>query len=225
MDHAAAMMLRLQVGAGGKEVLRRQLEGTHGSVTDEQLEDVWAILTDRDGPPIELSVAGHVGHMIELSEELVKYLVGRPWVLVKFGRRSLLTSDDPVGLVDDPDDEPFMGVGFMTARGITFPLTRKLGLLMANLELLIEANIPVERVHEGGFDTVEFESTKFEKFFNQHTVHAASRWIFHHPDDARFVPDDLPDEKPYSMQMGGADVDFTGESWFAPATGGPSEGA
>ena len=30
-------------------------------------------------------------------------------------------------------------------------------------------------------------------FFNNHTIANARRWIFHHPDDAALLPDDLAD--------------------------------
>lgn len=214
MDHAAAMITRLQVGAGGKAALRRQLEEGGREVPDDLVERVWKLSTRPEGPPIKRPVGEHLEQMIELSEELLKYIVGRPWTLVRFDRRSLITSDDPVALVSSPDADPWAGVGFMTAWGITLPLTRKLGLLMSSIEPLIDANVPVELVHNGKADAVQSGTTKMERFFNLQTAVGASEWLFHHPDDQRFVPEPLPSARPHAMEMSGLDREFSGEPWF-----------
>ena len=129
MDHVARQLLRLQVGAGGKSGLRRELQRQGRDVTDDLVERVWSQATRPEGPPFQRSQAEHIQQMIELADELLKYIAGRPWSLVRFDRRSLITSDSPVGLVPDPKTEPWHGVGYLTAWGVTFPLTRKLGIL------------------------------------------------------------------------------------------------
>jgi hypothetical protein len=54
-----------------------------------------------------------------------------------------------VSLIGNPQDEAWKGVGFMTAWGITFPLTRKLGLLMNDPMVTIEGlGIEDSRVQE-----------------------------------------------------------------------------
>lgn len=215
MNHIARQMLRLEVGAGGKPGLRRRLERRGGEVTDELVETLWQQATRPEGPPIERPTVEHIKQMIELAGELHKYIVGRPWTLVKFDRRSLITSDSPVGLVPDPQDEPEAGVGYMTAWGITFPVTRKLGLLMSSPEPLMELKIPVERVHAGAADTTQPGTTQLERFFNQQTVANASEWLFHHPEDEAFVPEQLPEPNPVTVAMSGLGRDFDGEPWFA----------
>lgn len=152
--------------------------------------------------------------MIELSRQIHRYVVGRPWTLVQFNRRSLITSDAPVGLVQNEEDEPWMGVGYKTAWGITFPLTRKLGLLMSSPEPIIESGNPVERVHDGAFDAIIPGTTRLESFFNEHTVANASECLFHHPNDGKFVPELLPEPRRVTISMSGMDYDFDGEPWF-----------
>ncbi|WP_456598819.1 DUF4238 domain-containing protein [Blastococcus sp. SYSU DS0616] len=215
MDHITRQVLRLEVGAGGKPGLRRRLEQRGSEVTDELVETLWKQATRPEGPPIERPNVEHIKQMIELADELHKYIVGRPWTLVQFVRRSLITSDAPVGLVPDPQDEPWAGVGYMTAWGITFPLTRKLGLLMGSPEPLIELDIPVQRTHEGATDTTRAGTTQLERFFNHHTVMNASEWLFHHPEDREFVPEQLPEPSPVNVDMSGMDHVFDGEPWFA----------
>lgn len=219
-DKAAAMILRLQIGAGGKSGLRKTLEERGQEVTEGLVEQLWAMSTRPEGPPIKRPVAQHLEQMIDLTDDLLKFIVGRPWTLVRFERRSLITSDDPVALVAYPTAEPWEGVGFMTAWGVTYPLTRKLGLLMSSIEPLIDANVAVERVHEGRADMEQTGSTAMERFFNLQTAFGASQWLFHHPEDERYVPDQLPDARPYSFEMSGADREFTGEPWFNASTEG-----
>jgi hypothetical protein len=78
---------------------------------------------------------GHINQMLELTPKLARYFLFRPWVLYRFSARSLLTCDTPVSLVPHLNGPmadavaPEEGVGLMTAWGITFPLTRKIGLL------------------------------------------------------------------------------------------------
>jgi hypothetical protein len=214
MDHIARQMLRLKIGAGGKPGLRQRLEQQGSEVTDELVETFWQQVTRPEGPPIERPKIEHIKQMIELAGELHKYIVGRPWTLVQFDRRSLITSDAPVGLVRDAQDELRMGVGYMTAWGITFPLTRKLGLLMSSPQPLIELKIPVEQTHQGAADRKQLGTTQLERFFNHHTVVNASEWLFHHPDDEKFVPEQLPEPTRVTVAMSGIGRDFDGEPWF-----------
>jgi hypothetical protein len=217
-DHIARQMLRLQVGMGGKAGIRQELANLGYEVTDGLVETLWKEATRPEGPPIQRPNIEHITQMLELAEALLKYIVGRPWLLVRFDRRSLITSDAPVGLVRNAKDAPGYGVGYMTAWGITFPLSRKLGLLLADPELLIDLQIPVEEAHHGRADTVKVGTTELERFFNGYTVANASEWLFHHPDDEKFVPRELPEPTPVTIAMSGMGREFDGEPWFGPAS-------
>lgn len=212
------MMTRLEIGAGGKQGLRTRLEERGHDACADEVERLWAVATQPQGPPVSRPVSEHLEEMFKLADELLKYLVGRPWTLVEFDRRSIITCDDPVVLVRHPAAEPSEGVGFMTAWSITYPLSRKLGLLMSSIEPVIEAGVPAESVRAGRADMTEQGTTKLEKFFNAQTATGASEWLFHHPDDSQFVPSPLPGPRPHSVETRGLSGEFTGEPWFAASS-------
>lgn len=102
----------------------------------------------------------------------------------------------------------------MTAWGVTFPLTRKLGLIMSDPMPVIESGAKVEITRAGRLDHVQAGTVKLQRFFNDLTLSSAGYWIYHHPDDADVVPADLPDPRPVTMSMSGAEYEFTGEPTF-----------
>ncbi|SCK09390.1 hypothetical protein H181DRAFT_00461 [Streptomyces sp. WMMB 714] len=103
----------------------------------------------------------------------------------------------------------------MTAWGITYPLTRKLGLLLSDPMVFADA-IPVEAVRAGKCDLVKSGTTALEKFFNRITVASASQWLYHHPEDRGFMPEELPAPKPVTLHMSGGPEEFSGEPIFNP---------
>lgn len=215
MEFIAAQFARLEVGHGGRANVANWVRANYGvSIDDEQAEEMWKQATQPGGPPIRIRPEAHIEQMGHLVDELFPYLAGRPWTLVRFVRRSLVTSDTPVGLVPHPDDEPWSGVGFMTAWAITLPLTRKLGLLMSDPMPVIEAGVKVEVTRAGKLDRAQTGTVKLERMFNDVTIRSASQWLYHHPDDASVVPTELPDASPVSMGMSGGDDVFSGEPTF-----------
>jgi hypothetical protein len=97
-------------------------------------------------------------------------------------------------------------------------LSRKPGVVMSSIEPMIEANVPVEFVHDGRADMVQAGTTRMERFFNLQATFGASQWLVHHPDDERFVPDPLPGVRPHPMEMSGLNEEFTGEPWFSSSS-------
>lgn len=194
MGYLAASMTRLEVQVTGRGNIQQWVRQRYGvEVDDDEAEEVWQEATQPGGPPITVSPEEHIAHLVQTAAELLPMILGRPWSLVRFQRRSLITSDSPVGLVPHPGDEPWQGVGFMTALAITFPLTRRLGLLMGDIRQLVEGNIPVELVRAGDGDGVEEGTTALEKLINNSTVHSASEYIYHHPEDGSTLPSPLPE--------------------------------
>lgn len=214
MAHVAAQMIRLEIGYGGRAGVKKWVKRNHGiSVTDEQAEELWQQATQPEGPPIRIPAIAHIEQIGKLVEELLPYISGRPWTLIRFDKRSLITSDTPVGLVPRPNAEPWSGVGFMTAWGITYPLTRKLGLLLSDPMVFIDHHVPVEDVRAGKMDGEKKGTTELEKFFNGSTVGSASKFLYHHPQDERFVPTVLPEPNPVTLRMSGPET-FSGEPLF-----------
>lgn len=194
IEYLAAQMTRLQVQVTGRDNVKQWVEKRYGvEVDDDEAETLWQQATQPSGPPITIAPIAHIEQIIDGAGGLLPYIVSRPWKLVRFKRRSLITCDSPVALVPDPNEEPWRGVGFAMAWGITFPLTRKLGLIMSSVEPLIEFDYPVQKVRAGDMDTVEAGTTATEKFINESTVGSASEFVYHHPDDEAFLPSPLPD--------------------------------
>ncbi|MCG2621778.1 DUF4238 domain-containing protein [Arthrobacter sp. I2-34] len=224
MEHLRAQFLRLEIGAGGRKNVGSWIKKNLGfDSSPEQEELLWAEATQPGGPPISFSNLSHIQHMLDTAESLTPYLATRPWSLVRFQRRSLVTSDAPVSLIRNPQDEAWAGVGFMTALGIAFPLTRKIGLLMSDPTVMLEGLEPDNpRVQEtrsavlrGEFDRIQTGTTAMEKLFNEHSAHSAREYVFHHPEDEMFVPDELPEPNLINMRASGlVDADFDGKPWF-----------
>lgn len=206
LEYLAAQMTRLEVQVTGRDNVKLWVQKRYGvEVDDDEAEVVWQQATQAGGPPITLAPIAHIEQIVDSATQLLTYIVSRPWKLVRFSRRSLLTSDSPVGLVADPDNEPWRGVGFATAWGITFPLTRKLGLIMSDIKPMIEFAYPVERVCAGGLDSVEAGTTAMEKFINESTVRTASEYIYLHPEDEDFLPSPLPEPRLSNLSAQGLD--------------------
>lgn len=211
MEYVAAQMTRLEIGYGGRVGVKGWFKRNRGvSVTDEQAEALWQQATRPGGPPISMAPAAHVQQIVDFSQHLLPYFLGRPWILVRFEKRTLITCDVPIGLVPRPEDAPESGVGFMTAWGMTFPLSRKVGLLMSD-PMIIADVVSMADVSAGKFDHAQRGTTQLQKFFNEMTVRSASEWLYHHPDDKSSVPCDLPGPQPETMYTPGGPDAFSGE--------------
>lgn len=219
MAATTAQIARLEVGYGGRANVKDWVQRKFGrAVSDEQAERVWDEVMQQGGAAVTVSALTHIKQMILTAEQLLPYITGRPWGLHQFDRRSLVLSDTPVGLLPHADDgDDFgSGAGFKTAWGITVPLTRKVGLLMSD-PLGVEG-LEVEKVREGRYDRVQTGTTAMEKLFNENTILGAREWIYHHPDDARFLPDELPAPNPLSWEMIGDPIEFDGAPVFGGTT-------
>lgn len=159
---------------------------------------------------MEVAPIVHIQQMAEMTDHLMPYLAGRPWTLYRFDRRALLTSDCPVGLLPRPDQSPGLGTGFVSAWAITYPLTRRLGLIMSD-PMPFADFVSVERVWEGALDHAEVGTTMIEKTLNASTCSSASQWLYHHPSDSQFLPRDLPEPRPVKIKMVGGPGGFPPE--------------
>jgi hypothetical protein len=200
LDQISTTLLSKVISQLGADGIRDTLAKSGKPVTDDIVHRMLEQASQPDGVIAKTTSAGHINHMLELVPELVRYFVGRPWVLIRFSSRKLLTCDTPVALVPNPEfEDAYSGVGLMNAWGITVPLTREVGLLLADPMPLAEEDPqkPLEELLEdvvsGKLDHEQNPSTKMAQFFNNHTIGNARRWIFHHPDDAALLPDDLAD--------------------------------
>lgn len=224
IEHLQASMVRLEMGAGGRPHAKSWIKRNLGfEATDQEANRLWDQATQPGGPPIRFSNLKHIQHLLNTAEQITPYLAARPWSLIRFKTRSLITSDAPVSLVRNLSDDAWQGVGFATAWGITFPLTRKIGLLMSDPMVMVEQyDIDDPRVQEmraailrGDADRIQAGTAAMEKLFNEHTAEHAREYLYHHPDDGSYVPKNLHEPTLINAKVGGiADADFDGQPWF-----------
>ncbi|WP_300266121.1 DUF4238 domain-containing protein [Microbacterium sp.] len=215
LEHTAAQVIRMQVGAGGRGGVKDWPKRRYGAdVSDEQASRIWDEVMQPGGAQYKVSALTHIKHIVSAAQSLLPCIVGRPWSIHRFKQRSLITSDVPVNLVSHPDaddeDEdgaPWVSTGFLDAWGITFPLTRKVGLLMSD-PMVVADLVPVEHLRAGRGDMNQVGTAAMEKFFNENTASGAREWIYHHPDDVRFVPTQLPESDPLGVQVVGDPIEL-----------------
>jgi len=133
----------------------------------------------------------HAHQIATLAEEWMPQLMGRPWYLVQFTHRSLITSDSPVSSIRplDYDAGLWAGAPFAVANEVLYPVTRKLGLKMGSLP----PDLDQRRLTElGVLDQTGPGTAYLEKQFNRATTETATKHLFHHPSDAGFVPSEFP---------------------------------
>ncbi|MFJ3472172.1 DUF4238 domain-containing protein [Microbacterium maritypicum] len=162
---------------------------------------------------VTVSAASHAGQIGYLLPRLIRYVMGRPWALVRFARRGLITSDSPVSLVPDPSMPAHLRMGLMTARGFTFPLSRRTALMMSSPEPFIAAGRHIDEVASGAFDLARPGSTRDERAINLATALGARKRIYHHPDDDAFIPEVLPDPVDDTLSADDIYNDFD-EAWL-----------
>lgn len=211
------MAVRLEVGYGGRENVAKWVKSRlRTNITEEAAQALWDSVNKPADTKRKTAPEIHVHNMVHLLEQLWPYIMGRPWMLIRFTQRSLFTSDAPIGLVPSEEDleNPFGGVGFATAAGITVPLSRKMGLLLGD-PMNIADLVDFEFVASGKADYNIKGTAAFAHLFNDHTAGSASEWLFCHPDDAHLLPDPLPTQKLVSIQMHGLPETFEERSPFA----------
>lgn len=198
---------RLQTAANGPDALRDQLkELTSKEGVTLDFDEVW---NQRVGPDakVEATAADHMKQLVKELPEAIGYFAGRPWVLVPFTRKHLLTCDTPISLAPHPNHPPFMGVGLANAYRIVFPISRQFGLLMTVKD---EDHAVSPTLHEstakiwaGDADATVPGTAALANNFNTLAIANARTNIFHHPDDGHLVPDPLPQPRTQEMQADG----------------------
>jgi hypothetical protein len=94
-DHMAAIVRTRTAVAGIAHLKKVMTEGLRREVGDAELECEWADLTKPGGPNIELRASAHLRILRDLIEPTAQMFAGCGWMLYRFRRRALLTSDTP----------------------------------------------------------------------------------------------------------------------------------
>ena len=178
-NEIADMLLKLQVGVGGKPQIRRLMREHLGrEPTDAEVDQAWNGATDFDSYSIKAHRNEHLKIMLDLLPGTASMFYARGWTLIRFQRKALITCDNPVHLVPAPDHPRWSGIGLVTAAQIFVPLDRRMALLMGDTSDS-DKGVP--------------GTTAIAKRFNGALAWNSSHAIFHHPDDDPLIGIDLPD--------------------------------
>jgi hypothetical protein len=222
IEMVQSQITRLEIGVGGRKNVRRWIVENMGfEPTEEQESNVWAEATQPGGPPVTFTNLVHINQLMDMATKMMPLLASRPWILVRFSDQSLITCDSPVTLIADARQGPGYGVGFATAWGVCVPLSRHIGLLMGDPSVmndLFSSDDPTidllkAAIQRGEMDLVEAGSPEMESLFNDHTARNASEYLYHHPEDAAFVPERLHGPKLVNATMSGGDISFADAPW------------
>nr|WP_228498547.1 DUF4238 domain-containing protein [Plantibacter sp. VKM Ac-2876] len=164
--------------------------------------------------PALVSSAVHIQQITMLIPELVGHLLHRHWALVRFDEPSLITSDEPLTPIPNPQENHNEALGLENSWALLFPLARDLALVMFRSPLDLPGTPVGQRIVEGGFDYVRHGDLALRDVFNANTVMHAFRFVFLHPDDVHLVP---PNTIELSQMGGRTDFsDLSGDVGPAP---------
>ena len=184
--------LALQHARGAHK--RQALNEIAGTIASG-LEDGSGFDTAASDWPDKLKAA-HIKSMLNFEETGARFFL-RPWTLVRFVRKRLLSCDAPISLRPFPDAPAGSAVGIGTAGMILFPMSRTTGLVMSGR--LIETENEAREIASGQFDSVAAGSTAAANDLNNATIQNARNSIYHHPEDAALVPQHL--EEPQAQEV------------------------
>lgn len=196
MSQIGTDMLQLEIMMGGRARLREVLRKEGEPFDDESVDKEWvSLFTD----PVQVAVHAnhHLTYIADALPRLTALLLDRWWVLTRFERRCLATSDTPVAVIPNERDMAVgMGTGLGTADEIHLPFTRRACLTMA-LRSSLEADLA------GMPDREQAGSTQVALFSNSVTSRNARRFLFHHPADDPLAGLDLPPRREREIVQSG----------------------
>lgn len=169
-----ALVIQLMVSLSGKEALKKHIEVAEGElVSDERLEFEWDELTRYGGPRLKAGSEDHLSSISTLIEPTTKLVVDKPWTLLVYRRKRIITCDHPISILPDPDESPVRGVGFGNAAAYFLPLSRRHVLLIGGTQETSHAPLR--------------GNAAFANSANQWTAANARTAIYSHPDDADVI--------------------------------------
>ncbi|WP_424570820.1 DUF4238 domain-containing protein [Streptomyces sp. CH-036] len=186
-NEMADHIVKIMAAVSGKPHLRQRMEEEAGGpVSEEEVDRAWGQVIDFDGYAVEPDSVHHLDMMWGLIPQVAQLLMQRTWVLARFTRKTLITSDHPVVLVRSESAPPWMGQGVADAPIMYVPLDRRVGLIMY--------------LANGAPDNVAPPTVALAQEMNQRVAFNARSAVFHHPDDdLRGIR--LPDPRPHEVQI------------------------
>jgi hypothetical protein len=200
LNETMDQMVKLEIAVQGREGMRRALHEELDRVpSNDEVEESWKQMTDFASYKIRAS--NNNAHLEQMFKELPgisRTFLARSWTLVRFQRKTLLSSDTPICLLRGVDEAGWVGVGLLTAAHILVPLDRRTGLVMGDVPHDIES------AGYGSEDALLPASSLLSRWFNESIIENARQEIFCHPDDKHLVARPLP--KPRDFELSKIDL-------------------
>jgi hypothetical protein len=193
MKNLQTRMMERETRAVAERGASRWFEDRRLHVDGDAAKEAWDRTASAEEPPVVIDALYHAGRIASLAERVMPHFIGRRWKLVRFDYPSLVTSDAPVSL-DDVSDGEQGRYGLMTARTISYPLSRTRALLFGDT-VPVRARVELAAVRSGKFDSQVRGTADDQRYVNGRTVHNAARALFHHPADAAYIPVELPNPR------------------------------
>jgi hypothetical protein len=177
-DDLTNFVLKLAIVTGGRRAMRDALEQIEQrAVDDEDVDEAWALMTRFQDYKIQAHQNFHIETILRLLPPTAASFQARGWNIVRFTRKTLITTDAPVVPLNPPGSGHHGPVGLATAAGLLLPLDRHAALIMG-------------QPHATDEETPG--TAALARTFNQILAANAHRCVFHHPDDT-LNGIDLPD--------------------------------
>lgn len=200
---------KLEVGTSTTSELRVKL-GRAPETSDDQIETLRARML-ATAETFEVDHHNHLELMLESLEGTTNLVFfRRPWVLTKWTRQGLATSDTPVIL------GPSAAEGFFGGGGPSIGMASELLLPLGRRALLMMGELSSDREDYLGVSTA-----LIAKRVNRYTLMNARREAFHHPDDDPFSGLETPNRRNREMDTSDAQINALIAS-FAAQQGRPS---
>lgn len=199
---------KLEVGMSTTAQLRVRL-GRGSDISDDQIEMMRAEML-ATAETFDVDHHSHLELMLESLEGTTNLVFfRRPWVVTRWTRQALATSDTPV-ILGPSAVQGFYGGGpsIGTASELLLPLGRRALLMMGELGSNRE-------------DYLGVPTALIARRVNRYTLMNARREAFHHPDDDPFRGLELPDRRNREMDTSDAHINSLIAS-FAAQQGRPS---
>lgn len=193
IDDAMTAVALATLALNGRENLKSEIRKNFGVDYDEEsLDEIWHTIEDGTFR-VENHSKAHLVSIMENLPEMVHYISGRAWFLVKFSRKTLFTSDSPVVVGPALYGVP---AGLANAPEIMFPLNRATAIIMGHpSDYLVTEDDDTNDIHYGKYDVILPGNTLIHKQLTAHIIHNAKEYLYCHPDDREKLPKDLPQPK------------------------------
>lgn len=188
-NEIADHLLKVVAAAGGKPAWRQHTENVAGGpVADNEVDRAWEQVANLSDYTIQVSTAEHLRVMGEMLPLVAEAFMQRTWVLARFQRKTLITSDHPVVQIWDPAVPKWKGQGLATVPAVCMALDRRVALMMV--------------LPGGRRDRLTPATGAMARDLNQRTAFSARAAVFHHPDDD-LKGIDLPQPRANEIEVNG----------------------